>query len=177
MKKKLLIITLLITVLTFSGFAFEKGTKSIGGNVGFSSSRYVSGDDFVKTLSISPMLGYFVMDNLLLEVSPSFRLSWKEGFDTGVGYGLGIGGRYFVKKFYAGFMFDYNTSGTKGHMGNSKNISLLAGYLMPIVKNIFLNMGLNYRLGIGNGKTSSGHSYNNDTKILSARAGINIFFK
>jgi hypothetical protein len=175
--KKWLLITVLIVMITFPALAFEKGTKSIGGSLGFSSYKFRSDDDAGKTLSISPNLGYFIMDNLIIDLSPSFQLSWKEGFDSGIGFSIGIGARYFITKFYTGFMFDYLSSGTKGHMGHSKKLTLLGGYLLPVVKNIFLNMGVYYNIGIGNGKTSSGYTYKNDTKTLTARAGISIFFK
>lgn len=70
----------LFSFITISAQDFStKGTIELGGNVGFSSTTYVSnGQSSTNSLtnfSIDPYVGYFVINNLELGLVPSFSTS------------------------------------------------------------------------------------------------------
>ncbi len=182
MKKKMLILILSVS-LTVVGFAFETGTKSVGGNISMRSDHY-GGGPTTTSLSISPNLSYFVIDNLALEVRPGFGMSWSKDRDTGYGYSIGLGGRYFVKKFYGGVGFSFSFTSPKESRRTSRDLVLSLGRLFGIAKNIYLDFGINYNTGrtkstftVDIPELSGTFTAKNTHSSLNAGLGVSIFFK
>jgi hypothetical protein len=174
MKKNLIFIVCLS--LAVSVFGFEAGTKGLGGHISLSNYKYNDDYPSVTTLSFSPEISYFVVDNLCVDLSPRFGVSWMKGEDPNVGVGISIGARYFIKNFYGGGAFYYSKSGQKGYKYSSKYLELKLGHLVGIAKNIYLDLGVIYQHGLG--KIISPYSkIDNDESTIEALAGITIFFK
>jgi hypothetical protein len=153
---------LLVVLLVSPVFAFEKGAKSVGGF--FSLSRTdVAIAPVSYNLTLWPDLSYFIVDNFALDVSPGFSFSWNADGDTTTTFALGIGARYFYKKFYGGFSYNLDSyrSSNGRFRSSSDSFQLRLGRLFGIAKNIYLNTELNYNL----------------SSNLQFRAGISIFFK
>jgi len=174
MKKS--IILLVFLSLTVFGFAFEQGTKSIGGSVEFSATNYIGDSPTGYSLTITPALSYFVIENLAIELSPGYYVSWADGYDTRTGYSIGLGMRYFIKKFYLGGSYQYGKYGFKGQKSSSQSMTLAAGHLFPMAKNIFFDVGIRYNKGLGQIKSPYGN-HDNDMSSFSTRAGVVIYFK
>ncbi len=175
MSKKWMLVMVLLVVLTVSGFAFEKGTKSLGGAISLRSFD----DDLISytSLSLYPSFSYFVIDNLSLELSPEFGTFWVKDSDNNYSFGLGLGARYFINTFYGGARINLYKSGKKGDWMSGKELTLSAGRLFGIAKNIYLDLGLRYEIGLGKITHTGYSSENNNQKILTAQAGIAIYFK
>lgn len=174
MKKNLILIVCLF--LAVSVFGFEAGTKGVGGHISLSNSKYTDDYPSVTTFSISPQVSYFVVNNLCVDVWPSFGVSWQKDTDTSVGLGIGIGARYFIKNSYGGGAFYYSKSGPEGSKYSSQYLELKLGHLVGIAKNIYLDLGVTYQHGLGKVTHPYG-KYDNDRSAIESRAGITIFFK
>lgn len=176
MSKKLCLTLVLVIALPALTMGFEKGTKSIGGSVGFSSYKPNSQLGTSYSISISPAFSYFVVKNLSLEFAPGLYLGWMKDQDTSTGYSVGLGFRYFYKLFYGGATFDYGKSGPKGRKYSSKYLTLRAGRMVGIAKNIYLDFGLIYRMGIGKYYSPLADT-DNDSRSFRAQVGVQLFFK
>ncbi len=191
------IILILICVCLGSGvglWAFEKGSLALGGSVGYKIDRFDTGSRAVKNsvLTLSPTGGYFVMDNLCLDLNLRYTARW---FDTDQSaepaYGIGIGARYFVKRFYGGLSVDVastrvtNVTGLPGAFEKyqswetRKEAKLKAGYMLPLLKNVYADLGVFYRFGLGKYTDSKDSSYNydNNLKEFGTTIGIAFFVK
>lgn len=174
--KKFFLIGLLVVLLGGFAFSFEKGFKGVGGSMSFDaddSSEYYPTE---YSISLSQAVSYFVFDNICLDLAPSFAVRWAEDMDTYVSFGIGIGGRYFYKMFYAGFAFRYEESGTKGRKYSAQYLDLKAGRLFGIAKNVYIDLSIVYLTGLGDIETPHG-SIDNENKQLRVGAGFAIFFK
>jgi len=187
MKKIFTLIMIILMAGTMILFAFEKGTKGIGGNVSFNSPKNSS-----SAIMIGPQLNYFVLNNLCLDLSLGYNHSWKndETFKSTDTLDIGFGARYFFfKKFYAGAGLFYHGFRNNDVESTSREtrLRLSAGYLFELAKNVYLDLGVTYTKGLGDvhiespayyevyGSTSA--SYENKTSIFRSVIGISIFFK
>ena len=101
-------------------------------------------------------MGYFVIDNLSADVLIKSESDYNEE-NSSSALGIGIGGRYFYPiapgKIYGGLDFLYNTNswkeGDDGGGWNAMYLDLKAGYVLPIVENVYVNLGLKYQMGLG----------------------------
>ena len=134
--KKLLTIVACMAIATTAVFAQQKGEMTIGGNLGFGvksngiTTTTKIAESSVKThdatpsgsFNITPQFGYFVIDNLQLNVGLSYDMSTSKTYEnkdrneyfrkSEHKYTLGIGLNYFVKicnNFYytPGFFYDF----------------------------------------------------------------------
>lgn len=183
--KKTLVLVLLFLVVG-SMYAFEARTKGIGGNISFNSAK-----DSISSFYISPKVSYFFVDNICLDVSFGYDIAWRKSgsYGTYEDYNIGIGGRYFLKRFYGGLGFLYHAF--KNRDTESKyqemELKLSAGYLIGIAKNVYLDVGIAYIKGLGDLKAQAPHyerhfgtteiSYKNRTSELRSTIGISVFFK
>jgi len=164
MKKGLLI--LLALIVASSVFAFTIGTINPGGTVSFTSNKHNSDHNDITMFSITPQVGYFVMDNISADVLLNYMYEGQEGGVQNLKYsssllGIGIGGRYFYPlapgKIYGGLDLLYNSLswedeyyGGKDDGGwNAMYLGLKGGYLFPVVENVYVDFGLKYQMGLG----------------------------
>ncbi len=153
--------------------AFEAGTINAGGSLGFASYKSNSDDDATTTLYFSPQVGYFFIDNLSADLLLSY---WneKQGDDTSTSFALGIGARYFYNRFYGGLGFMMESWGDDNYSESANHLELKAGYLLPLVENVFVDLGLKYKMGIG--EYGSDGSGDNEESQLGLNVGFQIFF-
>ncbi|WP_458626967.1 porin family protein [Winogradskyella sp. PC D3.3] len=119
---KKLLFTAAVAVLGFTNVSaqdeaatggFEQGDLFVSGSVGFNSSK--TGDAKSNDLNFSPSVGYFISENIALEVNLMIG-SGEDEFDTKTtDLGAGLGATYFFTpasqfSFTVGAGFDYKNS-------------------------------------------------------------------
>lgn len=198
------IITVLIMCASAALGAFAQGTMNSGGFVSLSLEKPANSDaDPKTTISLAPQAGYFVIDNLSLDLLVNFNTAFWTEIHTAPGYsmefefsatslGFGLGARYFFRNYYGGLGFLYESTRTSsgswdGQIDDFKSAMYLepkAGYLLPLAKNVYADLGLSYKLGVGEVYTSNEIGGENFTEDGSANeygklqflAGLQIFF-
>ena len=177
---------LLIFLITGSLFAFEKGTKGIGGAISLDSRK-----DDRSSFESAVTASYFFFDNISLDLSVGYNTTWHKGSSyEGVEYlDYGIGGRYFFKRFYAGLgIFSHNFRNKDTELRTwEKELELKTGYLIGIAKNVFVDVGVTYIKGLGNTKADAPYyeptlgtteiSTKNRTSAFRTTVGVVVFFK
>jgi hypothetical protein len=184
MKKILLLILMLSVMLSAAApvFAFEKGTIGLGGTVSYSAGKYSKDDTTSHGLELYPMFSYFVVRNLCVDVSPGLYVGWDKSFDTYTSFTIALGARYFYKKFYGGIAYEYRRFGNTGEEKRSvKYLKFSLGHLVGLVKNVYLDVGIDYTRGVGKRYTCHGPwgcgYYDNELREFKTRVGVSIFFK
>jgi hypothetical protein len=195
MKKLLILIACLCVLVSVPGFSLKKGTKGVGGSLSFSSSKFGSDSNALYNLRIAPQFSYFVLDHFCIDTSLLYSSCWEKDRDAVHSIGIGLGARYFFKKFYGGAYFQYY--GSKSHttfaleddinsnvtpVTNwmwSKDLTFKAGRLFDITKNVYLDLGVYYTMGIGKivHKADASLNFDNETSNFGTLAGIIVFFK
>lgn len=179
---KRILVLFLVLMVASSVYAFEAGTKTVGGWIGYESYKMDDDSDAVTAIEIQPWGGYFVVDNICVDVLLSYISANSDAWDDPMTeFGLGIGGRYFYNQIYvgAGFLmasWDYINEETEETEKASANyIGFDVGYLYGIAENIYLDVGFGYEMGIGEyGGDAEG---DNEESGFMFGAGIDIFFK
>ncbi|HOC95979.1 MAG TPA: hypothetical protein PK802_03925 [Candidatus Cloacimonadota bacterium] len=192
MRKIVLILLAVFAVGALS--AFNQGTINPGGYVAISSEKSDSDDDATTSIVVAPQIGYFVIDNLavdlLLNVGTASQSS--DGYDySATSLGIGLGARYFFLNFYGGLGFNYESFSTKEEVSKVEEkysasamyITPKIGYVLPLASNVYADFGLNYRMGIGKAKGSlevanveTEWDSDNEYSKLQLMAGLQIFF-
>jgi hypothetical protein len=174
--KKLAVLVLVLFVAG-SVFAFEQGTKTVGGFIGYKSYTHNSDADAVSTIIVSPHGGYFVIDNLCACLNIDYE-SATNGVETS-SFGLGIGAKYFYTDFYGGAGFHMMSHTLKAddyeeeYSGNY--IVFRAGYLVKIAENIYVDIAGRYKMGIG-AYGGDWEDYDNEESEILFGGGVDIFF-
>ncbi|HPR17671.1 MAG TPA: hypothetical protein PLD62_05445 [Candidatus Cloacimonadota bacterium] len=173
---KKIIILAICMMLAVSVFAFEKGTKNIGGTIGFDSFKESADADAKNTFTFAPHGGYFILDNVevlgYIQYVNANSDSWQNPKTT---MGFGIGGLYHYKKFYGGGAF-LTTSSDDGVRTISANyLEFGVGYLHPITTHVYLDADCIYEFGLG--KYGSDGNGDNEVSDLSFGLGLGIYFK
>ena len=176
-----LVICLLITT---SVFAFDTGTKIVGGSVSYNSSKPNSDIDATNTLALESYVGYFLMPNISLDI----LLMWESVSqpywyykDTSTSKTndilIGAGGSYYFGNIYAMAAILYNIYSSKTetktddtYTQNGMYLGFGAGYLLPVVENVFVDIGANYIMGLGD-YSGDAEGKNEETQ-LSVGAGL-----
>ncbi len=168
-------ILLLALVFATSIFAFEQGTKTVGGWIGYESDTWYKDADPITTITINPWGGYFFIDNVCGIVFFDYTSTNSKDWDDPItSLGIGIGGRYFYNDIYGGlgFMMRSTNNGDYKESANFLNLSL--GYLYGIAENVYVDLGGRYYMGIGEyGGDGEG---DNEQSGFEFGAGIDIFF-
>ena len=177
---KRVVIFILAFLVASSVLAFEAGTKNVGGFIEWQSIKHDKDCDGVTYFTIFPMVGYFFMDNICADILLEYS-SWddKDWEVKGSDFGLGIGGRYFFNNIYGGAGFLMESAKTEN--GTDYEISgnylyFLAGYLYPIAENVYVDIGFDYFMGMGE-YGGDGEGSDNEQSGFGFGAGLDIFFK
>jgi len=176
-----LVICLLITT---SVFAFDTGTKIVGGSVSYNSHKPDKDTDATNILTLESYVGYFLMPDISLDLI----LMW-QSVSQPVGYYkdtstlktndifLGVGGSYYFGNLYATAAFlyrlesyKYDTKSDETETRNAMFLGFGAGYLLPVVENVFVDIGANYIMGLGD-YSGDAEGKNEETQ-LSVGAGL-----
>ncbi|MCF7792855.1 MAG: porin family protein [Candidatus Cloacimonetes bacterium] len=174
---KKVFVLLFCLVFAVSAFAFEQGTKTVGGWIGFESYKMNSDADPVNAIEIMPWGGYFVIDNVCVDVLLSYVNANSDAWDDPMTeFAFGLGGRYFYDKIYggAGFMMESTDNGANKFSANY--LAFYAGYLYPIAGNIYLDAGVLYEMGLGK-YGGDWDDVDNEESGFDVGVGIDIFFK
>jgi hypothetical protein len=161
MKKIIALVVCLM--ITTSVFAFDPGEKLIWGAVDFSSIKEDKDCDPYSVFNLETMVGYFLMKDISLDVVLSwYNYHYKTDYcKSDVTYNLsdiliGVGGSFFIKNFYVGAHFLYELIGEKETYktddtanANAMYLEFDGGYLVPLVENVFIDIGASYMMGLG----------------------------
>ena len=166
MKKGLLILVSLLFVV--AAFAFDQGTINLGGSAAFESQKANSDADAITVFYLNPIVGYFVMDNLSVDMNLNIM-----SYDGDTDLGIGIGGRYFYNNFYGGLQLDYMSQAWGSSTVTSMYLVPKLGYMMPLAENVFVDLGLKYKMGFGDyGGDGEG---SNEESNLHLGVGLQVF--
>jgi hypothetical protein len=192
MKKSFFLIVCLVLVTGLSLYGFEKGTKGVGGTLSFDADRLPDDLGTRYTLSITPQVRYFVFDNFSVEVQVMAGTTWGGYSSTATDLGFALGMRYFYRQFYAGLLFNYSGARVRGNIiiegdmvyeginwQRKKDLTFQVGRLFGIAKHLYLDLGLFYRVGIGevtNSNPSFVQSFDNDKTQFGTILGLAILF-
>ena len=150
MKKMLIILTLTALTMSLSFAQFTKETKSAGGTLGWYSSSY-DGEAVASALTIAPSVGYFVIDNVGVNVGLAMVTVTPEGGDGLTSTSFGLGAKYYMNNIYGGGSYNSYNSGVEGADAMT-NLLIEAGYLYGLSDNVFLDAGFDYTMGMGDNK-------------------------
>ena len=147
-----LVICLLITT---SVFAFDTGTKIVGGSVSYDSHKLDSDTDAINTFTLEGYVGYFLMPNISLDLILMWQsLSFSSLKTSDIL--IGAGGSYYFGNIYAmaGILYNlasvkYDTKSSDTETQNAMYLGFGVGYLLPVVENVFVDIGANYIMGLG----------------------------
>lgn len=168
------IATILFTLSAHS--QITKGNWMVGGYANFSSSKseYNPTDGSKSTssgsgLQLSPTIGYFLIDKLVIGLSPSFSYSNPSSGDNVIGYGVGPFARYYLLKpenrinVLTHIGYSYYTSSGNTH---SNNYVIKAG---PVV---YFNssVGLEFTIDYSGGRSK----YNDGSDFLNKSINIGL---
>lgn len=172
--KKILYLTILFSCFTQA--QITKGNWMIGGYANFSSSKSeynsTNGSNSNSSgsgLQFSPTIGYFLIDKLVIGLSPSFSYSNPSSGDNVFGYGIGPFTRYYLLKpenkinILTQVGYAYYTSSGNSH---SNNYIVKAG---PVV---YFNssVGLEFTIDYSGGKSK----YNDGSSFLNRSINIGL---
>ncbi len=90
---------------------------------------------------------------------------------------IGVGGSYYFGNIYAmaGILYDlasvkYDTKSSDTETQNAMYLAFGGGYLLPVIENVFVDIGANYIMGIG--KYSGDAEGDNKETDLTIGAGL-----
>lgn len=174
MKKVLLIITCLLFISSL--YAFRAGTTSVGGTVAYVSYTYDEDADPTNIIVINPTLSYFLLDILCLDGLFQYVNASNDSWDDPeTEMKIGAGGRLFIGNLYAGagmMITSYKDGSTDF---GATYLRASAGYLLPIVENVYLELAGIYQMGLGK-YTGDMDDHDNKESELVIGAGISVFF-
>ncbi|MBW6515322.1 MAG: hypothetical protein K0B81_01735 [Candidatus Cloacimonetes bacterium] len=130
-------------------------------------------------MSFAPQFGYFFVDNLVADFLLNYERLSSDDWSSST-FSIGVGGRYFYNQLYGGlgFMMQFYSEEDDwyGDFKYSANyLDFKAGYLLPVVQNVFVDFGLGYALGLG--KYGGDYDiYDNEESIFGIYVGLQIFF-
>ena len=150
MKRMLMILTLTALTISLSFAQYTEGTKSAGGTLGWASSTY-DGDALATSLMIAPSVGYFVIDNVGVNVGLAMVTVTPDGGDGVTSTSFGLGAKYYMNNIYGGGSYNSYNSGVEG-VDAMANLLIEAGYLYGLSDNVFLDAGFDYSMGMGDNK-------------------------
>jgi hypothetical protein len=174
--KRAILILMVLTIVSIL-CAFPKGTINPGGQVYFQSYKADSDADAMTTIAIMPQVGYFFIDNLAADVLVNY-ISQSQGDDSASQFDIGLGARYFYNKFYGGLGFLHNSMSWENGVDIKKSgnyLELKGGYLLQPARNVYLDLGLKYRMGLGK-YGGDFDEIDNEESMLMIGAGLQIFY-
>jgi len=173
---KRLFVLFLVLAFSASVFAFGQGTKTVGGFIGYSSSKANSDADPLSTIIINPMGGYFFIDNLCADLEIEYLSMNADYLDDPITeFGLGLGGRYFYMDFYGGAAFMMSSWNDGDYKYSANYLKFRLGYLVKIAENIYVDLGAHYKMGLG-AYGGDMDEFDNEESEINIGGGVDIFF-
>ncbi|NQV17963.1 MAG: hypothetical protein HQ534_05410 [Armatimonadetes bacterium] len=174
---KRILVLFLVLMVASSVYAFEAGTKTVGGWIGYDSYKIDKDADAVSTITFAPWIGYFFMDNILAEVGIGYSSTNSDAMDDPItSFNLELGGAYFFNNIYAGAGFAMASINAGDEEWSGNYLGFGVGYLYGIAENIYLDVGFGYEMGLGE-YGGDGEGIDNEESGFEFGAGIDIFFK
>jgi hypothetical protein len=174
---KRLFFVILSILLVSSLAAFEKGTVNMGGMISFNSYKIDSDADAVNTFMVMPYGGYFITDNIMAEAILAYNHENSDSYeDPYNGFGFGLGGRYFYNNIYGGVGFKITSEDNGVTDYSAKYLQFKGGYLFNIAKNVYLDLGAVYDMGIGE-YGGDLEDFDNEQSDFTIGLGIEVFLE
>ena len=151
MRKVITMMMVLGLLASVSYAQFNTGSKTASGTISWSKNSY-DGEEGISILIIAPSVGYFVMDNLAANVSLNMMTySYPGDSDSESITGFGIGAKYYMNNFYGGGAFNLQKYEDQDAL---TSLLIEGGYLYGFNENVFLDIGLDYLMGLGDNKST-----------------------
>ncbi|MFD0991760.1 porin family protein [Tenacibaculum geojense] len=172
MKKLLLSIAMIAVGFTASAQGFEKSDVYLTGTVGFNNESL--GDFSSSLFTFSPSAGYFVSENIALELGLTFASGENEATDTEASvFGVGLGASYFFTpsekfSFIVGAGFSYSNESSE-EFGVEQPDQSIFGFTVSPGINYFISESFALRASIG------ALSYRNTSVDIDGADSINNF--
>jgi len=183
MKKIIALVVCLL--MTTSIFAFDTGTKIIGASVSYESYKQFEDIDAINTFALDCYVGYFLMPDISLDIilwwQSVSQPYWDYYKDTSTSKTndilIGVGGSYYFGNIYgtAAILYELYSSKTETKSDdtwkqNGMFLGFGVGYLLPVVENVFVDIGVDYMMGLG--KYSGDAEGDNKETDLTIGAGL-----
>jgi len=149
--RKIFLTMVAVAMIATGAFAqTEKGKIYVGAasNLGFNNVKYDGADKSTSYFNLGAKGGYFVIDNLAINLGLNFESV--SGDNGSTDFGFNIGGRYyFPPKVFLGAMFDFDSFKPKGgDSASGMGLTFEGGYAIFLNDNIAIEPALTYRLGL-----------------------------
>lgn len=169
----------ILSLFLVSGLcAFERGTINVGGTASYSSYKANSDAEALNTITFAPQLGYFFIDNLAADLIFNY-VSQSQDEASVSAFDIGLGGRYFYKNFYGGLSLMHEIASWDNVLndgsGSGNYLGLKGGYLFPIARNVFVDFGAHYNMGLGD--YGGDYEGKNEESEFGLNVGFQIFYK
>ena len=147
--KTIVVLLILVSASLFAQSPISKGTIILNGNLYYSSQSYDNLDISYTTFRINPQVGYFIINNLALDLDLSY-----EKIDIGIDisrYGIGPNLSYYFdfEKFFPfvsiGYSFTSSSQDGNDFKQTGNQYILGAGISYLITKNVAIEASLNYK--------------------------------
>jgi len=181
MKKIIALVVCLL--ITASVFAFDTGTKIIGASVSYESYKQYEDIDAVNTFALDSHVGYFLMPDISLDIILWWQsVSGPNPYITTVTQKtndilFGVGGSYYFGNIYGSAAILYELYSSKSETKSDETwtengmfLGFGVGYLLPVVENVFVDIGASYLMGLG--KYSGDSEADNKETDLTIGAGL-----
>lgn len=183
---------ILVLLVSVSLGQFESGTITAGSLFSFSSVDGGGGGDPTNvttigtnslsfySFTIRPMVGYFILDNLSLDLLFS-RTGIKEDDWEYTMMHYGPGASFYASNVYlgGGYVLMSNSGGSS--TSKSNYIEAHGGFLFELSQNVFLDANVSYLMGTGDDVYETDDGYTdedpNDASVLNVSVGVKGFFK
>ena len=172
MKNLLLILVMLCTTVGVAAQT-EAGKVRVGGstNISFLNTKHDGFDDKLNEFDLEVSGGYFIIDNLSLDLGLHFGYEKEGDYDASTAILGEIGARYYLPaKVFLGASFDFLSLKEGDDSASGTGVNLKAGYSWFIKDNIALEPAVGYRIGLSNKDDYT--KYNE----LSIKLGFSVFF-
>lgn len=174
MKKLLAVITLFLLFFGKANAQITEGNWMVGGNASFNHSKYESFGDFPSKSKSSGMqlnanLGYFVINNFAVGVSPYFGFSNLEGSNNShTSYGIGPFVRYYflpsdkMINVFSQAGYRYGITYAQGKKASTNNdFDIKAGAVVFFNSSVALEFTAEYHIDKGKAiNNNSSHQFN-----------------
>jgi len=190
------IIALICCFLVSFAFAqFEPGTISAGALFGYNSygdsedgdrlDIMSVGDSQMELLVVKPTLSYFITGNISVDgLMNVMRIKSGDGDPQTIKLLGGGATMYFMQNFYAGGSIALQSSNSESddwsYSSSAQYIGIQGGFLHKVAENVYLDVAVNYLMGIGDTKyeiEDYGETYDSEDKNTANAYGINIGIK
>ena len=133
-------------------------------------------------ITIAPSIGFFLINDFCVDINFSYSTTTWESFGNdykSTNILVGLGGRIFLDKLYGGgglTLVSYKSENGSVYESSGNFLYFNAGYLYPLVSNVYVDFGVEYVMGLGKYGEEMNDIDNEETSF-DVGVGLEIFLK